>query len=355
MRRMIRFLYVHDYDDDRSSALDPDSDEGPLLVNANMYIVGDKYDITSLKEHAVSKFKEVVDEQWNRPSFSASIAYLYENSVDTDRELKDVIMEVVITNIRALLQKKEDGTSYHFKELLEENETVAAEVIELMKGKMRHIAPVDSLDESQNIMLTVPSPSSSPQSWAEYYDECDGPSYERGYGGGHKGFSHRQYYGNGARVSHWYSNPALGRWNNNTQDNSSARSQNYCHGQAYGSSSSSSSSYTPNYSTAAPQNNTYVQNYAPAPPRNNSYGQNYGSASTQSNSSSQNHASTSLVSNSSAQNNTSAPPPNNHAQRSSDDGYSSNRRSRRHISPGCSSESSDEMVVSRRSKGCASQ
>jgi hypothetical protein len=58
-----------------------------LLINAKTYIIVDKYNIYSLKEWAVTKYKEVLPAMWNSTSFVESARLIYENTLDNNRIL----------------------------------------------------------------------------------------------------------------------------------------------------------------------------------------------------------------------------------------------------------------------------
>ncbi|CAG8975182.1 hypothetical protein HYALB_00004243 [Hymenoscyphus albidus] len=117
--QMIRFFYVHDYDDGRKAT----REEGPLMNNTTLYVFDDKYGIPTLKEIVVSKFMDYLSSR-NHPSllksqsYPESIAFVYDNTVETDRLLKDRMMQAAVDNIRDLMKRKEDGTSSYFREML---------------------------------------------------------------------------------------------------------------------------------------------------------------------------------------------------------------------------------------------
>jgi hypothetical protein len=55
-----------------------------LLINAKTYIIADKYDIHSLKEWAVTKYKEVLLAMWNSTSFIESACLIYKNTLNNN-------------------------------------------------------------------------------------------------------------------------------------------------------------------------------------------------------------------------------------------------------------------------------
>jgi len=64
--KMVDFLYSLDYDDHRQD--ETAVEEPPLVINAKVYIIADKYNIKSLKEWAVTKYIELLPATWNSTS-----------------------------------------------------------------------------------------------------------------------------------------------------------------------------------------------------------------------------------------------------------------------------------------------
>jgi hypothetical protein len=94
-----------------------------LLINAKTYIIADKYDIHLLKEWAVTKYKEVLPATWNSTSFVESARLIYENTLDDDRMLREVIIQKASENVKALFGRGE------FVELLQSHGDFAIEVL----------------------------------------------------------------------------------------------------------------------------------------------------------------------------------------------------------------------------------
>lgn len=67
--RMITFLYLQDYDESETSDEAGKEGYGRLLINAIVYIIADKYDISALKDLARKKHKEALLTDWNTPLF----------------------------------------------------------------------------------------------------------------------------------------------------------------------------------------------------------------------------------------------------------------------------------------------
>ncbi|KAH8743926.1 hypothetical protein BGZ57DRAFT_779077, partial [Hyaloscypha finlandica] len=78
-----------------------------LLFNAKTYIIADKYNIQSLKEWAVTKYKEVLPVTWNSTSFIESAGLIFENTLASDRILREVIIRKASENAQALFDRGE--------------------------------------------------------------------------------------------------------------------------------------------------------------------------------------------------------------------------------------------------------
>lgn len=130
---MIDFLYKAQYDVGcRVGSTERAEDEpgAPLIVHAKLYILGDKYDIPSLKELASRNYGEIVATQWNTKAFPESAEIIYNNIVVEKDALKDIIYERAKSNISTLIN--EPG----FEGLLRRINDFAADIlISLIQGK----------------------------------------------------------------------------------------------------------------------------------------------------------------------------------------------------------------------------
>ena len=86
---MLRFLYTSNYRDDADG-------DRPLLVNAKMYGLGDKYDIEALKHLAKEKFSVALDAGWDIISFPEVIDTVYSTTLASDRGLRDCLTAVLL-------------------------------------------------------------------------------------------------------------------------------------------------------------------------------------------------------------------------------------------------------------------
>ncbi|TAQ87236.1 hypothetical protein B7494_g4422 [Chlorociboria aeruginascens] len=83
-----------------------------LLFNTKVYIIADKYDIPVLKTLAKAKYERSIISHWNTPTFSEAAKLLWENTMDDDRLLRNVVIDAATANLDDLLDRGE------FKELL---------------------------------------------------------------------------------------------------------------------------------------------------------------------------------------------------------------------------------------------
>lgn len=141
---MIDFLYCLDYDDHRLDAgfqFQGGTESIPavnetvaarqttglsassLLINAKTYIMAEKYNIESLKEWAVNKYKEVLPATWNSTSFIESAGLIFENTPASDRMLREVVIRKASENAKALFDRGE------FVALLQSHGDFAADVL----------------------------------------------------------------------------------------------------------------------------------------------------------------------------------------------------------------------------------
>jgi hypothetical protein len=100
LKCFLSFLYQGDYDYDTQV-------NDLLLVHAKVYIMADKYDMHPLKVLAATKYKLVVTLDWRKSAFLDSARLLYSETVDSDRQLRDVIAQTAKTHLCELLKQDE--------------------------------------------------------------------------------------------------------------------------------------------------------------------------------------------------------------------------------------------------------
>ncbi|KAI9810218.1 MAG: hypothetical protein M1826_003694, partial [Phylliscum demangeonii] len=130
VRRMINYLYKLDYSDecepqspssgdeeaagDQGTSSTNPAESSALAVNASMYAFADKYQIPGLKVLSKQKFCRTVPVEWNNESFSHVVRVVYEDTMQKDRGLRDLVARVAKDNIQALRGRGE------FKSVLSE-------------------------------------------------------------------------------------------------------------------------------------------------------------------------------------------------------------------------------------------
>lgn len=106
---MLRFLYQGDYGDTRYSKAPKEAvgelRRGALLVNAQVYIMADKHDISALKELARKKYTETVGELWQAGEFMDSAELVFEKTLCGD-SLRKVIIDTAATHVQTLIQER---------------------------------------------------------------------------------------------------------------------------------------------------------------------------------------------------------------------------------------------------------
>ena len=86
---MLRFLYTSDYRDDANG-------DRPLLVNAEVYGLGDKYNIDALKDLAKGKFSIALGGCLDIVSFREAIEIVYSTTPASDRGLRDCLTHALL-------------------------------------------------------------------------------------------------------------------------------------------------------------------------------------------------------------------------------------------------------------------
>ncbi len=102
---------------------------GPLIINAKVYIIADKYDIPALKGVAVRMYKDAVIDRWNSPSFPASARLVYDNTAVEKDKLRGTIVEVALENLVGLTSRED------FLALLQKNGEMAKDIIVALARK----------------------------------------------------------------------------------------------------------------------------------------------------------------------------------------------------------------------------
>lgn len=104
-----------------------------LLLHIELYIIGDKFDIQSLKDISASKYSQLAPTQWNSPFFFESITLLYENTMESDTALKPLIARLLQEHTHALLKRPE------FTNVLKRCPEVGIDLLKYAAYSMPHV------------------------------------------------------------------------------------------------------------------------------------------------------------------------------------------------------------------------
>ena len=74
---------------------DNDIRSSDLLLHAKVYILAEKYIIGGLKSLALSKFRTLALQCWDTNDFLNVVSEVYTSTIDADRGLRDVVLEII--------------------------------------------------------------------------------------------------------------------------------------------------------------------------------------------------------------------------------------------------------------------
>ena len=106
--RMLQHLYTFDYPGHKMSIGDDEesSHVSELHTHAQMYAIGDEYDIHDLKEEALWKFEKAMEAN---KGLSDELTYVikviptvYETTPDSDRGLRDLVVAFGVSNLERM-------------------------------------------------------------------------------------------------------------------------------------------------------------------------------------------------------------------------------------------------------------
>lgn len=98
---MLQFLYTWDYD--AGGTLNHVS--SPMVFNVKVYSIADKYEVFELKSKAKAKFKKSVETCWDMDDFPDAIVEVYKSTLNSDRGLREIVVDVACEHISELLYK----------------------------------------------------------------------------------------------------------------------------------------------------------------------------------------------------------------------------------------------------------
>ncbi|KAK2055578.1 hypothetical protein LY76DRAFT_628232 [Colletotrichum caudatum] len=100
---MIQYFYRLDYQlldsNNHSQSLeqqDDCTDLSGLFLHAKVYAIAEKYVVGGLKDLAVTKFRTAAETTWDTGDFLNAAREAYNSTIDTDRGLRDVVLEVFV-------------------------------------------------------------------------------------------------------------------------------------------------------------------------------------------------------------------------------------------------------------------
>jgi len=70
--------------------------ENPLVFHVKVYAIGEKYDITPLKDLAQTKTENILTLEWTPTYFFAAVNEAYQSTIPRDRGLRDIYAQVAI-------------------------------------------------------------------------------------------------------------------------------------------------------------------------------------------------------------------------------------------------------------------
>lgn len=111
-----------------SQQVAPAGEDGPLLLNVKLYIMADRYDVQPLKVLAKTKYEQIIGNAWNDVSFAASLKMLYDETLESDRLMKDIAVKTAGQNIKTLVDRGEFAT------LLKSNGEIAFDILKSSLG-----------------------------------------------------------------------------------------------------------------------------------------------------------------------------------------------------------------------------
>ncbi|MCJ1387913.1 hypothetical protein MMC18_000756 [Xylographa bjoerkii] len=126
--RMVDYLYRLDYEDEPSIQYF-ESPEGPLLINARVYAIADKYDISTLKTVAVQKTTKFLKMSWDEENFIAAFGLVWNATPIQDRSLRELYLPFILRYSHSLYKNEA------FLELLRVNGDLAVDVLVALLGE----------------------------------------------------------------------------------------------------------------------------------------------------------------------------------------------------------------------------
>lgn len=99
-----------------------------LALNAGMYIIGDRFDLSQLKDLAKAKFSAALIERWDKESLPKVIRTIYENTSTSDRGLRDCLVPTLLQHTKALREDED------FMEIVKTHGDFAVDLVDALGG-----------------------------------------------------------------------------------------------------------------------------------------------------------------------------------------------------------------------------
>jgi hypothetical protein len=100
---MFEFIYLHDYG---VTPLGFDNDVAAhkveLCLHANVYALGEKYEVAAMKEVSLLKFVEKAESFWSSKDFRNAVKIVFTTTADQDRDLRDLVARILSQHRREL-------------------------------------------------------------------------------------------------------------------------------------------------------------------------------------------------------------------------------------------------------------
>ncbi|KAL8978830.1 MAG: hypothetical protein Q9177_006299, partial [Variospora cf. flavescens] len=94
-------------EEDRNEGGQKESESQLLVLNAGMYIIGDRFDLSHLKALAEEKFSAALIDRWDKEDLPGVIRTIYDNTMASDRPLRDRLVPVLIQHKKALRENED--------------------------------------------------------------------------------------------------------------------------------------------------------------------------------------------------------------------------------------------------------
>ncbi|KAL8760543.1 MAG: hypothetical protein Q9184_003270 [Pyrenodesmia sp. 2 TL-2023] len=109
---------------------EPQQQDSQLLaLNAGMYIIGDRFHLSQLKDLAKKKFSAALIERWDKENLPIVIRTIYENTLASDRDLHDCLVPTLLQH------KKAPREAEDFMEVVKTHGDFAVDLVDVWGGE----------------------------------------------------------------------------------------------------------------------------------------------------------------------------------------------------------------------------